>query len=108
MPSLSHCKILFTWPAVGWIEGEVVKRNFNRRMEIGSGTVNFIVFYKHDYDDTSKHGAQSEQLQHPTIKMGLLTLLGTPGGGKGMRVEWTEFTWIFIAYVLVIFYLHTS
>jgi hypothetical protein len=32
------CKILSTvynWRAVGWIEGEIVKRNVNRRMKIG-------------------------------------------------------------------------
>jgi hypothetical protein len=46
------CKILYYWPAVGWIEGEVVKRNVDRRMKIGSDIVNFFVFYKHD-DDTS-------------------------------------------------------
>ena len=51
-------KILYNWPAVGWIDGKVVKRNVNRRMKIGSDIVNFFVFYKPD-DDTSKH----EQLQ---------------------------------------------
>ncbi len=48
------CKILYNWPAVGWIAGEVVKRNVDHRMKIGSDIVNFFVFYKHD-DDTSKH-----------------------------------------------------
>jgi len=50
------CKILYNWSAVGWIEGEVVKRNVDQKMRIGSDTVNFFVFYKND-DDTSKHGS---------------------------------------------------
>jgi len=45
---------LYNWPAVGWIQGEVVKRNVDNRMKIGSDIVNFFVLYKHD-DDTSKH-----------------------------------------------------
>jgi hypothetical protein len=45
------CKILHNWPAVGWIEGEAVKRNVDRRMKIGSDIVDFFVFYKHDDDD---------------------------------------------------------
>ena len=36
------CKILNNWPAVGWIEGEVVKRNFARRMKTGSDIFNFV------------------------------------------------------------------
>ena len=34
------CKLLYNWPAVGWIEGEVVKRNVDRRMKIGSAHAN--------------------------------------------------------------------
>ena len=48
------CKVLYNWPAVGGIAGEVVKRNVDHRMKIGSDIVNFFVFYKHD-NDTSKH-----------------------------------------------------
>ena len=48
-----ECKILYTWPAVGWIEGEVVKRNVEHSMKIASAMVHFFVFYNHD-DDTSK------------------------------------------------------
>ena len=66
-------KILYNWPAVGWIKAEVVERNIDCRMKIGSGIVNFFVFYMHD-DDTSKHSAQSEQLQLDL--QGLLTLPG--------------------------------
>ena len=44
-------KIQYKWPAVGWIEGEVVKRNVDRRMKVGSDILNFFVFYQHD-DDT--------------------------------------------------------
>ena len=29
-------KILHNWPAVGWIEGQVMKRNVDLRMKIGS------------------------------------------------------------------------
>ena len=36
------CKIHNNWPAVGWIEGEVVKRNFARRMKTGSDIFNFV------------------------------------------------------------------
>ncbi len=47
------CKILYNWSAVGWIEGEVVKRNVDHRITIGSDIADFFVFYKHD-DDTSQ------------------------------------------------------
>ena len=50
---LSKCKILYNWSAVGWIEGEVVKRNVDHRITIGSDIADFFVFYKHD-DDTSQ------------------------------------------------------
>ena len=46
-------RVLYKSPTVGWIQGEVVQRNVDHRMKIGSGIVNFI-FYKHD-DHTSKH-----------------------------------------------------
>jgi hypothetical protein len=46
-------QIQYNWPAVGWIEGEVVKQNIDRRMKIGSDIVNFFVSYQHD-QDTSK------------------------------------------------------
>ncbi len=38
------------------VEGEVVKRNVDHKMRIGSETVNFFVLYKND-DDTSKHSS---------------------------------------------------
>ena len=38
-------KIIYNCPAVGWIEGEVVKRKVNRRMKIGSDIVYFFVFF---------------------------------------------------------------
>ena len=37
-----------------YYRGEVVKRNVDHRMKIGSDIVNSFVFYDHD-DDTSKH-----------------------------------------------------
>ena len=49
-------KIQCNWPAVGWIEGEVVKRNVDRRMKIGSDIVNFFVFNQHDDDTPSSAG----------------------------------------------------
>ena len=46
------CEIFFNWPAIGWIEGEIVKRNVDRRKKTGSDIVNFFDFYTQD-DDTS-------------------------------------------------------
>ncbi len=42
-------EILYNCPAVGWIEGEVVKRKVNRRMKIicGSDIVYFFVSFLH-------------------------------------------------------------
>ena len=42
--------------STSWIQGEVVKRNVDHRMKVGSDiiVVNFFVFYKND-DDTSNH-----------------------------------------------------
>ena len=50
--SFLGCKILYTWTAVGWIEGELVKRNVDLRIKIGCEIDNFFDFYKH-HDDTS-------------------------------------------------------
>jgi hypothetical protein len=52
--------------------------------------------------------AQSEQLQKRGFPVSSL-YLGTLGGENGLRdtrVEWTEFTWLLITHVWVIFYLH--
>ena len=75
-------------------------------MKIGSVIVNFFVFYEHD-DDTSKYCTTTTKmdLQGPHFNRGTL------GGEKDMRetrVDWTEFTWFLITYVLVIFDLTTS
>jgi hypothetical protein len=93
-------KILYNWPAVGWIDGKVVKRNVNRRMKIGSDIVNFFVFYQHD-DDTSKH----EILQQ---RGSSLCLGGKNKAWCGQGCKWAEFTWRLITYAWVIFDLHTS
>jgi len=64
-----------------------------------------LVFYKHD-DDTSKHKCSIWATAIKIDLQGLLTVPGTLGGEKGMtetRVEWTEFTWLLITYVWVIF-----
>jgi hypothetical protein len=57
-------KIIYNCPAVGWIEGEVVKRKVNRRMKIGSDIVYFFVFF------STPPSAQSDQLQQRWISRG--------------------------------------
>jgi hypothetical protein len=115
-------------PAVGWIQGQVVKRNVGRRMKIGSDRVIFIVFYTHNDDTLSAQSESKLQLRETvapsTARSDCRTKhcsisanrnkeaspeaphssqhLGTLGRSKGMRettVEWTEFALRLITYV---------
>jgi hypothetical protein len=84
--------------AVGWIGREVVKRNGDRRMKIGSVIV--YLFSTSTMMSPPSTSAQSEQLQQRWISRVSSLYLGTLGGEKGMRdtrVEWTEFTWLLIS-----------
>jgi hypothetical protein len=48
--------------------GKVVKWNVDHRMQIGSDTVNFFVFYEHD-DCTSKHLGWSCMIATPVLNL---------------------------------------
>ena len=82
------CKILYYWPAVGWIEGEVVKRNVDRRMKIGSDSQ--LLCFVLNRSNSNKDG--SPEAPHGAEK-------GMRDAMRETRVEWTEFTWLLITYV---------
>ncbi len=93
-----ECKCLYNWPAVGWIGGEVVKRNIEHSLKIASAMVHFFVFYNHD-DDTSKRVINLSNNNKWFWGSSLYYCdLGTHGAEKGIRetrVEWMVFDYIF-------------
>ena len=46
--------ILYHWEVVGWLVGVIQKPNTDGRLKIAGVSVNFLVFYQHD-DNESKH-----------------------------------------------------
>ena len=82
-----------------------------------SGVYDVVNFFLED-DDTSKHDDTCKDTPQCSIwatatTMDLQRLLTSPGYSwrrkcmRETRVEWTEFTWLSITYLWVIFYLHT-
>ena len=52
--SLLGRQLLYKWAGFGWVQGEIEKRNGNKKKTIAGDNVNFVVYYAMD-DNHASH-----------------------------------------------------
>ena len=64
--------IWFNWGAVGWLKGEITRRNHNKSYKVDEEYKNFFIFYEHDGEEVSTLLRLSEYDQFDKLSWVLL------------------------------------